>query len=279
MSPKRRAATPKLQAPKRIPATDRARPKHPHPWGHLFHVKHTPGLFIFLSIYVLIPIASVVPVTQRPPTTSPNASPSRKCLNASTTKRQPRPRLVTTNERTAHQTHLRQQGSGPVARRAVTEARRNASRTGTTCVSKTYASHSTVTPQKSTQARQNIRPHHVTTRLPSAPDTQLGITAHTEHSTDGGATRLVTPTHRALTPRRCHTGDRRQRSPRPHGADQGHMAPNVTSRESHRRSPSSYGRSPAPRRQPGQVLRGPQQKQARNACEEALRRPLVVPRR
>lgn len=110
MSPKRRAATPKLQAPKRIPATDRARPKHPHPWGHLFHVKHTPGLFIFLSIYALIPIASVVPVTQRPPTTSPNASPSRKCLNASTTKRQPRPHLVTTNERTAHQTHLQAKG-------------------------------------------------------------------------------------------------------------------------------------------------------------------------
>lgn len=93
--------------------------------------------------------------------------------------------------------------------------------------------------------------HHAAAQ---APDTQLGITAHTEHSTDGGATRLVTPTHRALTPRRCHTGDRRQRSPRPHGADQGHMAPNVTSRESHRRSPSSYGRSPALRRQPGRAL-------------------------
>lgn len=75
MSPKRRAATPKLQAPKRIPATDRARPKHPHPWGHLFHVKHTPGLFIFLSIYALIPIAFVVSVTQRPPTTSTKRQP------------------------------------------------------------------------------------------------------------------------------------------------------------------------------------------------------------
>ena len=31
--------------------------------------------------------------------------------------------------------------------------------------------------------------------------------------------------------------------------------PHITSRESHRRSPSSYGRSPAPRRQPGRALR------------------------
>lgn len=31
--------------------------------------------------------------------------------------------------------------------------------------------------------------------------------------------------------------------------------PHITPRESHRRSPSSYGRSPAPRRQPGRALR------------------------
>lgn len=38
-------------------------------------------------------------------------------------------------------------------------------------------------------------------------------------------------------------------------ARRGHTPPYLTSRESHRRSPSSYGRSPAPRRQPGRALR------------------------